>query len=259
MRRHAVPHVDVATANAWLGDTARTTYLLDIRTAAEVDEAPVPAAVHAPGGQLVQATDHWLGVRFARVVLLNQDGIRAGIIAKWLREMGHEAYVLDQGAEHRLRPYMRERRIAELPKHDYVEIQYWRLLDLRESMVYRQGHAPGATWSIRPRVAEDARGAEKVAIISQDPMIAAVAAIDLRESGAREVVSVTNAPSTRRTPGDPPDDRCIDFSFFAHGRHDGDRAAAEKYLDWEKNLVRRLTSDERALLAVARHGPDRAH
>ena len=39
--------------------------------------------VNAPGGQLVQATDTWVGVRNARIVLLCDSGARARMSAAW--------------------------------------------------------------------------------------------------------------------------------------------------------------------------------
>ena len=51
----------------------RTTYLLDVRTPEEFAGNRAPAFAHAPGGQLVQATDHWVGTRGARIVLLDDE------------------------------------------------------------------------------------------------------------------------------------------------------------------------------------------
>jgi hypothetical protein len=48
-----------------------------------------------PGGQLQQATDQYLGVRYAIVVLSDDDGVRAPATASWLRPLGHEAWVLE--------------------------------------------------------------------------------------------------------------------------------------------------------------------
>ena len=45
-----------------LSDPARTTYLIDVRTSEEFAAGGLPGFVHAPGGQLVQATDQWIGV-----------------------------------------------------------------------------------------------------------------------------------------------------------------------------------------------------
>jgi hypothetical protein len=46
-----------AAAAAWLTDASRTTYLLDVRTPEEFAARAVLGFAHAPGGQLIQATD----------------------------------------------------------------------------------------------------------------------------------------------------------------------------------------------------------
>jgi 3-mercaptopyruvate sulfurtransferase SseA len=46
------------------------------------------------------------------------------------------------------------------------------------------------------------------------------------------------------SPSLPPDSDCIDFLFFVHDRHDGNRAAARQYLAWEVQLVAQLDALE---------------
>jgi len=46
-----------------LSDPAGTTFLLDVRTAEDYAADHLAGARHAPGGQLLQATDRWIGVR----------------------------------------------------------------------------------------------------------------------------------------------------------------------------------------------------
>jgi rhodanese-related sulfurtransferase len=87
-----------ATAHGWLWDETRTTYLFDVRTAEEFAASGLPGFVHAPGGQLVQATDQWVGVKGARIVLFDREQVRAPVIAGWLRQLGHEACVLEDAA-----------------------------------------------------------------------------------------------------------------------------------------------------------------
>jgi len=55
------------------------------RDPAEYRAGHLPGAVMAPGGQLVQETDSWLGVWGARVVLVDDTGVRARMTASWLR------------------------------------------------------------------------------------------------------------------------------------------------------------------------------
>lgn len=253
MTRRGVPRVSSETVNGWLAERGRTTYVLDIRTPEETAARSLAHAVHAPGGQLLQATDQWIGVRGARVVLLDTDGVRAGVIGAWLRQMGHDAYVAEAGAEERIEPPLASPRARwePLPRRRYSSVAgRRRLLDLRSSTAYRRGHAPHAQWTIRPRISQAVSDATAVGIICNDPAMAALAAIDIREAGVGDVVAVDDAPESETSAGDPSDAASIDFVFFAHARHDGDRAAAEQYLRWETNLLNQLTHSERELFPL---------
>ncbi len=89
--RIAPEHVDGLLS----GPAPRTTYLLDVRTPEEFLAGHYPGSRSAPGGQLVQATDQYLGTLRARVVLIDgPDAVRATVAASWLLQLGlHEVYV----------------------------------------------------------------------------------------------------------------------------------------------------------------------
>src|SRR3546814_6368879 len=54
---------------------------------------------------LVQATDQWVGVRPARLVLLDDLGLRGAVAAFWLRQLGYDVAVARLGeAMRRLTP-----------------------------------------------------------------------------------------------------------------------------------------------------------
>ena len=77
----------------------RTLYLFDVRSAEEYEAGHLPGSRHAPGGQLVQATDSYAPVRGARIVLADDDGARASMTALWLLRMGwRDVRVLAPGA-----------------------------------------------------------------------------------------------------------------------------------------------------------------
>src|SRR3954454_3448755 len=81
-------------------DPDRTLYLLDVRDPAEFRAGHLAGSRSAPGGQLVQATDTWIGVRNARIVLVDDTGVRARMSAAWLRQMGHrDVFVVEGGLE----------------------------------------------------------------------------------------------------------------------------------------------------------------
>jgi len=81
-----VTTIGAGTLDGWLADATRTTYLFDVRTAAEYAAGHHPAARHAPGGELLQQTDAYVPVRRSRVVITGDDA-RARSVAAWLARM----------------------------------------------------------------------------------------------------------------------------------------------------------------------------
>ena len=57
-KKYGVARIDRAAVETWRKDTTRTTYVFDVRDPAEYKAGHLPGAISAPGGQLVQATDH---------------------------------------------------------------------------------------------------------------------------------------------------------------------------------------------------------
>jgi rhodanese-related sulfurtransferase len=260
MAAHSLRRIDRAEAERLAREPGRTTYLLDVRDPAEHSAAPHAAAPPAPGGQLVQATDQWIGVRRARVILADDTGLRAALAAFWLRQLGYETYVLADidawPADWRLpvEPFGRPPPAA-LPEVTASEaVSRARdgdlLLDLRGSLAYRAGHLPGAAWSIRPRL--PAVAGRRV-LLAGDTSTTALAAIDLIEAGAVSLHKIAgDAQGWRDTGlaldtslGAPADTEAIDFLFFVHDRHDGNLDAARRYLAWEMGLLAQLDDAER--------------
>jgi len=250
---------------AWLADASRTTYVFDVRTPEEFALGTLAGAEHTPGGQLIQASDQWIGVRHARVVVFDSDGVRAPAVAAWLRQLGHEAHVLEGGVASGLR--VRRPAIAALPPpprpispHD-VSALLWvggaTVIDLRPSMSYRHGHIAGSRWSIRPKLAEfEIDPSNPVVLVADDPRIAALAAGDLPAGsdvrllgGGIAAWSAEGLP-LNSSPDSPPDADCIDYLFFTHDRHDGNAAAARQYLAWETGLLAELDDQERGAFRV---------
>jgi rhodanese-related sulfurtransferase len=270
--RHGVVYADAAAVTAMANDAARSTYLLDVRTAEEFAKDALPAFAHAPGGQLQQATDQWVAVKGARIVLSDMgENVRAPFVAAWLRQLGHEAIVLKEGAS--ARDALAGAGLAEArkPQFDASRIPLREIssadaaillttgggqaIDVRPSMAYRDGHIRGATWSIRPRIARDLADPSKpVLLVADDRRVAALAALDLAEAGRREVALLTGGTkswaaegrATEATPASPPDAECVDFVFHTLGRNEGNLDAARAYLAWEVGLVDQLDADERA-------------
>ncbi|QIP07311.1 rhodanese-like domain-containing protein [Bradyrhizobium symbiodeficiens] len=95
--RAGVRHIGASEMAALLAQTDRTLYRFDVRDAEEFAAGHLPGFRHYPGGQLVQETDMAAPVRGARIVLSDDQGVRADMTASWLAQMGWEVYVLEGG------------------------------------------------------------------------------------------------------------------------------------------------------------------
>jgi len=261
--RHGVPMVDAELAQRWVDDGTRNCFVLDVRTPEEFAAGTLPGAQHAPGGQLLQATDQYVAVRGARLLLVDSDGVRAPVVASWLRQMGWDAAVLRGGIAAPLRlPAARslpawpagfigaQELAAELDARRVIAV------DLRPGMAYRAAHVPRSVWSIRPRLAADMLATDRrpLVLIADEPALAALAALDLQQAGLPAPRLLAGGLQAWRdaglpldaSPGVPSDADCIDYLFFVHDRHDGNKEAARRYLAWETGLIAQLDEQERS-------------
>jgi rhodanese-related sulfurtransferase len=269
MRDWQVPRIDRSQLDAFGVERDCTLYLFDVRSAEEFHAGHLAGAVHAPGGQLVQATDQWIGVRRARVVLSDDTGLRAALAAFWLRQMGWDVYVLldiGEGPTDRTveceptgvvegLPFVSpQQAAAELASGTRL------LLDLRPSQIHRALHPHGARWTIRPRLAQVLDGEKAITLLADDPETAVLAARDLAELGCPDVALMIGGMRgwqeaglpVAASPDQPPPDEAIDFLTFVHDRHDGNLEASRLYLAWEQGLIAQLDRDERAEFRLAR-------
>jgi rhodanese-related sulfurtransferase len=246
---------------------ARTLYVCDVRSPEEYEAGHLPGARCAPGGQLVQATDSYLGTRGARVVLVDDDGVRATMTASWLIQMGwREACVLQDGlrgdlesgperinalglAEHRTDSAMDPGRLARMGQSDAV-----RILDFADSRTYRAGHIPGAWWVSRARLAQDLANvppASGYVLTSPDGILARLALADVREVVREPVQVLAGGTEAWRAAGLPvasgaehlagaPDDVYLRPYDRPPQEVEG---AMRDYLRWETALVPELERD----------------
>ncbi|MDF2763142.1 MAG: Rhodanese domain protein [Rhodospirillales bacterium] len=258
-----IPGLGAEELQALAADDGRTHYLLDVRSEEEYARSHAAGAVHAPAGQLVQATDQWVGVRRARLALIDDAGLRAAIAGFWLRQLGYEPYVVPLAEAERAKLPSRQApafvpRGLEAISADAaaagLEAGTHLLLDLRSSAAHRAGHPKDARWAIRPRLRNVVAGWEAIPVLlAAEPMLAALAAIDLEELGCPVPMLLEGGAEAWRAAGlpwtatadRPSPEEAIDFLQFVHDRHDGNLEASRRYLAWEQGLVAQLDAEER--------------
>lgn len=258
--QEGIAEVAPGTVARLLAEPDRTTFVFDLRTEAERMAQPVAGAVPVLGGQLVQATDAYMAVRHARVVLVDDAGLRAATAAVWLRALGFDPVVARVGGEQPLKPLRpwaptlppALRPISPFQGRHIAESGV-PVLDLRPSDERDAAAIEGALWSVRPRLRYDLpQDAGRVVAITGDAAVAALASLDLRDAGiellwlAFDKDALVDA-GWRIVAAPPPLSReaAVDQVWFAHGRHDGDREASLLYLAWERGLVDQLDEAER--------------
>jgi cystathionine beta-lyase len=263
-QRAGVVTVDAAQVAKWAEDKNRSLFLCDVRTPEEFALGSLPGAQHTPGGQLIQSTDLYVGVRQARLVLVDDDGIRAPIVASWLRQLGHETYVLEGGIHSGLALPLNDNAVtSSLPTlsaaelFDAVKDNAVVVVDLRPSMAFRKGHIEGSSWSIRPLLAAQVSSETRpLVLIADTPAVAEIAARELLDAQRAQARVLAGGISAWQSAGlalvedanTPTNAQCIDFLFFTHDRHSGNKDAARQYLAWEIGLLGQMTEQEIASL-----------
>jgi len=254
--------ITMAELATFQADTARTLYLLDVRDPSEFRAGHMPGSRNAPGGQLVQATDTWIGVRNARIVLMDDTGVRARMSASWLRLMGHQdVFVLEGGSVPASTGPAAQQAAPPAATIDVPALV--RLLDsgdgtvvvdLARSIDFREGHIPGALWAIRTRLdrlAAKLAAARHVVITCPDGSMAPLARDEVAGLTKAEIRTLAGGTASWRQAGrplvrdktDPPDADCADFYLRPYDRNSGIEEAMKAYLSWEIDLVHEIERD----------------
>ena len=266
--RARVQRVRLPELNDWLGDATRTTYVFDVRTPEEYAAGHLPGARSAPGGQLVQETDHQAPVRGARLVLCDNDGVRANMSASWLAQMGWEVAVLKDIAHSDLS-------VTEPPNNhlpdtlqpvkevDAATLKEWManrsnlslVIDLGDSATYVKRHIPGAWWLLRSQMAQDftrVHKANRYVLTCADGRASRYAVAELQPL-LRQGVEVLCLKGGNAAWMDAGFSTQQGESYLASPRIDRYRRpyegtnnpaeAMQAYLDWEYGLVEQLKRD----------------
>ena len=275
--RFGVKYVDRAALDQWCAECCdtRSLYLFDVRHPEEYEGGHVPGSRHAPGGQLVQNTDSYIGTRGARVVLIDDTGVRATMTASWLLQMGwKDTVVLRDGLDapdletgvHRPEILGLDDFIAEVVSPAdlkwALDVGEAMVMDLSLSRTYKSGHIPGAWYSTRARLADNLPRIPQsrlLVLVSEDGILARLSAPEAAAVTDTPVKVLRGGMSSWRDLGYPqasgfenmaqePDD----YFLRAYDRDSGVEQAMQDYLTWEVGLVEQVERDGDARFNVIR-------
>lgn len=247
----------------------RTTYFFDVRSPEEYLAGHLPGFLSAPGGQLVQETDHFAPVRGARIVLFDNEEVRANMSASWLAQMNWDVYVIDhinitdlneKGPAPLNIPELPELSVGRIISPD--QLQHWinnkdsiQIIDLATAAYYIEKHIAGAWYILRSQLVKAFKtlpAADKYVLTSPDGLQAHFAAAELSRLTNAGIYVLNGGTETWIKNGLPVDDIKAS-AHFASPQIDRYRRPYEginntpetmqAYLDWEYGLVEQLHLD----------------
>jgi rhodanese-related sulfurtransferase len=240
---------------------ARTVYRFDVRTPEEFAAGHLPCFRSAPGGQLVQETDHFAPVRGATVVLFSGDGVRAEMTGSWLAQMGWDTVVVDPVADTALEERgVWQPTLPSLPDVSWVTPDELaellvggqaRVVDVNRSPHYRAGHLPDSLWAAPGEPIGPIPGDGTIVVSSSDGALAAFATAYVAAAApGRPVVVLAGGTEAWSASG-----RLLEVGAGTaispiedvyrrpYEGTDADPGAMQAYLEWEYGLVAQLERD----------------
>ncbi len=264
-KRFGVQETDLATVDQWRKETdERSLFLLDVRNPDEYAAGHLPGSLHAPGGQLVQATDRWCGVQGARLVLIDDTGVRATMTASWLLQMGwRDVRILTgvtdmDGLESGTPPADMPAPARDVATVSAAEAKAAAddgavIVDFANSLEYKASHAAGACWAVRSRLVGSLSkipGDGPIICTSPDGVLARYAAADLAALTDRPVMTLDGGTVAWNAAGLPTADgfealtsENNDIQYKAYDYDEDIEEHMKEYISWEIGLVDLIEED----------------
>jgi len=265
-KKYDIPIIDKVSIGQWQKDAAKNSvYALDVRTREEYEAGHLPRIKHIPGGQLIQETDRHLGVWGGRVLLIDDNGVRATMTASWLKQMGWDVsvFVMDMTGELETGPH--QRRVPGLEDTDGTYITPSALndklkdgtalvIDLDMSVHYLAGHIPGAWYLNRSNLAEDLTKlpkAELYVLTSSDSSLAQLSIYQTEKITETDAAFVQGGTDAWKEAGLPLEQGATklasevnDIRLKAREQNQDMEEAMREYLAWEIELVNQMATDD---------------
>lgn len=264
--RFGIDRIDAATLARWQDEAAtRTLYVFDVRDPDEYVAGHIPGMKNVPGGQLVQETDRHAATWGARVVLVDDDGVRAVMTAHWMKQMGWDAVAMmvDMGKvgseTDPWKPRVLGLEVA-IPTIDAVTLRTRMqaggvsVVDLDWSRDYRDGHIPGAWFGVRSGLAailSQLPPADTVVFTSSDGTLARLATAEAAAITATPTLALDGGTAAWRKAGFPLEQGATrmatspdDIRLRAREQEGGVEEAMRAYLSWEIDLADQMAQDD---------------
>ncbi len=261
--------IDSKTLDAFKAESdTRTLYIIDVRTPDEFRAGHRPDSEYGWGVQIVQGIDRYAATRNARIVLVDNQMVRALMTASWLVQAGWpETFVLADpfsgvqletgakppkvpGLDKIKLPTISTDQLNELIKQNKVTV-----VDFADSLGYKKGHIPGAWFAIRSRLAEVVKKlpeSSPFVVTGDDPDLITLAAADLAHVSGKPVrilaggnaawqkANLQVSKGVENLASEPEDIFRMPFLWGHFEDKKEFEEAANDYLNWELQLPAQL-------------------
>ena len=250
--------INLRTLNSFLEEKTKNTFIFNVTANQNFSENKMYLK-HAPGGQLIQATDSFVGVLNSKIILVD-DGelLRASLTASWLKQMGFDVYIFDDDINY-LKNFFDQKKKFIIPKSKIVEnnslIDFLKLnlLDIRTSHEFKKTHLKRSKWINRANLRfHNFNGNKDFLIIYNDLSKAELIYKDIISKYKTSIYFYkfdenfkllnelfTNKETFMKR------EVCIDFIYHTFKRHHGSKAHSLAYLSWEKDLLNHMDEEEK--------------
>ena len=255
--KHSINLIDFSKAQELILDKNKSTFIFNVTNS----NKNMNSIRHVPGGQLVQATDKYIGVWKATVILVDDgDLIRAGTTAIWLKKMGYQVHVLKKEIININTLKFKNKFLLKEKKLNIFEIEKFNnfkntiLYDIRSSENFMKIRIKNSIWLNRANLRKvKIKKQQQIIIITDEFDKARLVINDIEEMNLGCVISlykwkenelINHSNIIDNKPILFPKKDCIDFNFHTYKRHKGSKSHANQYLKWEIGLINKMDKQE---------------
>ncbi|MEJ6587884.1 MAG: rhodanese-like domain-containing protein [Pelagibacterales bacterium] len=254
--KHSINLIDFSKAQELILDKNKSTFIFNVTNS----NKNMNSIRHVPGGQLVQATDKYIGVWKATVILVDDgDLIRAGTTAIWLKKMGYQVHVLKKEININKLKFknqfpLKEKKINIFEIEKFNNFKNTILYDIRSSENFMKIRIKNSIWLNRANLRKvKIKKQQQIIIITDEFDKARLVINDIEEMNLGCVISlykwkenelINHSNIIDNKPILFPKKDCIDFNFHTYKRHKGSKSHANQYLKWEIGLINKMDKQE---------------
>jgi len=254
---HNINLIDFSKAQELILDKNKSTFIFNVTNS----NKNMSSIRHVPGGQLIQATDKYIGVLNATLILVDDgDLIRAGTTAIWLKKMGYQVHILRKETVNTNKLKLKKQLPLKEQKLNVFEIEKLTnlknivLYDIRSSENFMKKRIKNSIWLNRANLRKvKIKKQQQIIIITDEFDKARLVINDIEEMNLGCVISlykwkenelINHSNIIDNKPILFPKKDCIDFNFHTYKRHKGSKSHANQYLKWEIGLINKMDKQE---------------